>query len=504
MKKRVFTILMASAMSLTCFSYLALAATKNEVSQISNVSKGMVLNKGDAPVLVLKATTDHEEDFQFELNLTGAIWTYSSSGTFTRGVTYTKYTDTWMVVSVDMSKFDATKQDIVIPLYTEITGDGDAIIEVNGGETTVSSGTYSFTSQAKGKIKLETDRVDSMSETGTLNDIIIDDSTTGSVKENTTYLLRLDNGFRFTNQVTPKGTGKYENAVRFHFDPDMPSDGYLTVTKSTKEGVGKIVLSGVEVKKTKTSNYGTVILSMLIGTDSQSVEAAQYVKYSESGKELELLYVNETSQTPTMVGEGTPGVIVKIEIDGEEFGTTTVGANGRWTMQYPETKDPLSEGTHTFSATYFDKTINRYVGEITQKFTIELPYGIVFTIDSNTYTVEGEGHPLDAPAYIDENGRTMLPLRAFVNAMGISDQNVDWNERDQTVTIKREDGNTIKITIGEDQMMVNGVSKKIDTKAVIKDGRTFLPMRPLLNAMGINDNNIVWKPVSQSVIVKIK
>lgn len=504
MKKHGFLIALAFTLSFSLFSSIAFAATENKVDKRVTVSSGFVLEGKDAPVLILKATTDHSEDFQFELTLEGAKWTYGDKGTIVKGVTYEKFSDTWMIVSVDMSKFDAAKKDIEIPLYTEITGNGDAHVSIDGGESTVSSGVYTFAGQAEEKIKLTGKIVKRMGENGTLNDVILEDSTTKSVKKGTKYIFRLDNGFRFTNNIVPEGTGKYKNAIRFEYDIDEPSDATITVLKDTDEGIGTITLSGLEVKKTKYSNYGTVNLTMLSGTDTYQTEVAEFVKYTDTEVPLKLLYLNESSQTPMIVGEGLPGVLVRIEIDGEELGATRVGANGRWTMQYPEGTEPLTEGKHRFAATYLDEERQKYIGEITETFTIELPYGVSFTIDSETYSVEGTTYPLDAPAYLDENGRTMLPLRAFVNAMGIKDENVDWNEKTQTVAITRNDGNKIAIKIGESSITINGVPKKIDTQAVIKNGRTFLPMRPLLNAMGINDNDIVWKPISQTVIVEVK
>ncbi|MDN5326499.1 MAG: hypothetical protein PWP41_1195 [Moorella sp. (in: firmicutes)] len=54
-----------------------------------------------------------------------------------------------------------------------------------------------------------------------------------------------------------------------------------------------------------------------------------------------------------------------------------------------------------------------------------------------------ELHP-DVPAYINSDNRTMLPYRAVSEALGAT---VDWNEADQSVTVRYE-GKTVVMKIG--------------------------------------------------------
>ncbi len=86
----------------------------------------------------------------------------------------------------------------------------------------------------------------------------------------------------------------------------------------------------------------------------------------------------------------------------------------------------------------------------------------------------------DAQPYIDENNRTQVPVRALAEAMGAA---VDWDEASQTVTIN--DGNTsVSLVIGSDVITANGEETKMDTAAVIKDDRTYVPIRFVSEAMG--------------------
>jgi hypothetical protein len=45
------------------------------------------------------------------------------------------------------------------------------------------------------------------------------------------------------------------------------------------------------------------------------------------------------------------------------------------------------------------------------------------------------------------------------------------------------------------------VEKTMDVAPYIKDGRTFLPLRYVANALGVNDDNIIWDPVTKAVTI---
>ncbi|MDW9658554.1 BapA prefix-like domain-containing protein, partial [Sinorhizobium meliloti] len=59
--------------------------------------------------------------------------------------------------------------------------------------------------------------------------------------------------------------------------------------------------------------------------------------------------------TPTLSGSAEPGSTIKIYDDGKLIGTTTAGADGKWTFT-PDT--PLADGFHSITATATDKDNN--------------------------------------------------------------------------------------------------------------------------------------------------
>ena len=114
---------------------------------------------------------------------------------------------------------------------------------------------------------------------------------------------------------------------------------------------------------------------------------------------------------------------------------------------------------------------------------------------SNNIPMELNGQTVSAevPPYI-ENGRTMVPVRFISEALGAK---VDWDAVNKLVTVTAKDGTLIKLTIGNDTMMVE---KSFSTypihmggvAASIKNDRTFVPVRFVAEALRLvvdwNDN----------------
>ena len=90
--------------------------------------------------------------------------------------------------------------------------------------------------------------------------------------------------------------------------------------------------------------------------------------------------------------------------------------------------------------------------------------------------------------FINEDGRTMMPVRAYLDVIGCL---VDWEHESRTV-ITRKENVTVIIPVGENEILVNGLPVRIDTAAVLLGGRTYLPLRAMLEAYGYAvywDNN---------------
>lgn len=92
----------------------------------------------------------------------------------------------------------------------------------------------------------------------------------------------------------------------------------------------------------------------------------------------------------------------------------------------------------------------------------------------------------DAKPFVDDNDRTQVPVRAVAEML---DCDVDWNGDTKTATITRDSG-VITLTLGSDIMTVNGKDVKMDTSVIIKDNRTYIPVRFAAEALGLA---VEWK-----------
>lgn len=112
--------------------------------------------------------------------------------------------------------------------------------------------------------------------------------------------------------------------------------------------------------------------------------------------------------------------------------------------------------------------------------------------------MKGEIIKSDVAPYISED-RTMVPVRVISENLG---KVVTWNNDDKKVTIKDEKGNEFSLVINEKFMedISSNVYRKIelDAPAVIKDDRTFVPIRAIAEAFG---EKVHWDNDKRVVVI---
>lgn len=106
------------------------------------------------------------------------------------------------------------------------------------------------------------------------------------------------------------------------------------------------------------------------------------------------------------------------------------------------------------------------------------------------------GQPLqsDVKPFVNADGRTMLPVRAIAEALGAT---VQWDEATQTATLSLG-GKTVKVSIGQNSILVDGKPVSMDTIAAVKDGRTLLPVRAIGEALGAK---VGWDEQTKTVSI---
>ena len=88
----------------------------------------------------------------------------------------------------------------------------------------------------------------------------------------------------------------------------------------------------------------------------------------------------------------------------------------------------------------------------------------------------------------------MLPIRFIAEKLGAS---VDWVQESQTVIVELEDIK-ISLVIGENFAMVNNEKIELDSASFVEDGRTFLPIRFVMENLGAD---VLWQNDTQTVII---
>ncbi len=101
-----------------------------------------------------------------------------------------------------------------------------------------------------------------------------------------------------------------------------------------------------------------------------------------------------------------------------------------------------------------------------------------------------------APAYINKDGYTMMPLRAVTKALS-GQAIVSWDDATKTVTVLFG-SRVISMTIGSNIMTISGTQVPMSAAPEITDARTFLPLRDLGHALGLNDDKIAWDDATKT------
>lgn len=161
----------------------------------------------------------------------------------------------------------------------------------------------------------------------------------------------------------------------------------------------------------------------------------------------------------------------------------------------------LSPKVFEYSLEGFQGQVNKDTGEVTvgeiqstPKITVrngEKSASLTF-YDSNSrvismfvnkkeYSLNGTPMQMDVAPFIKDS-RTLIPLRFVAEAIG---GNVDWNSELREVTIAYN-GMTLQLPVGKKTMVVNGQPKEMDTAALVKNDRTFVPIRFVAEALGLS------------------
>lgn len=97
--------------------------------------------------------------------------------------------------------------------------------------------------------------------------------------------------------------------------------------------------------------------------------------------------------------------------------------------------------------------------------------------------------------FVDENGRTLLPLRKVLEAIGVT---VDYDGTTQSITMQNQE-QKVQLTIGSPEVMIGGNIEILDCTPQIVGGRTYVPARVIFESFGCK---VQWNGYGRSVYLE--
>jgi hypothetical protein len=118
----------------------------------------------------------------------------------------------------------------------------------------------------------------------------------------------------------------------------------------------------------------------------------------------------------------------------------------------------------------------------------------IFALNNTSYIFNDKTETMDVAPYIKDS-RTYIPVRYLAYSLGVTPENIAWNQANQTVTVSLGE-TTVAMTIGSNVLTVNGTTAIMAVAPEIVDNRTMLPARYLAEALGAT---VTWNPTTNSV-----
>jgi hypothetical protein len=153
-------------------------------------------------------------------------------------------------------------------------------------------------------------------------------------------------------------------------------------------------------------------------------------------------------------------------------------------------------------------TFNYYVSAVYEKDLNSLPSNIVtvnysknlieFQIGNPMIKVKGNLMEIDpgknsAPVVV--NGRTLIPIRKFIEVLG---GEVFWYSNERKIQLELN-GNKIELWLDREMTMVNGEYKATDVAPQIINNRTMVPLRFVIENYGYK---VEWDQKNNRILIK--
>lgn len=264
-------------------------------------------------------------------------------------------------------------------------------------------------------------------------DIIITEAKAGAIKDRNVDTL--------VKAYTPAGGGD-----QVHIDTN--NDGTLTLSLPSFDGVKFSKTPKVEVTE------GNLEIDSVVKSDKLITMKIKSSSTKASTIKVSDVYLTADRTVP--VGD------IKVNVGGIGIVQTYVGDDA--------TKRDFGFDEDTVASVFPAKLIN----------AAPSTGSVSFSIGSQIYTVDGVAKVMDASPYIKE-GRTYVPVRYLALALGVSEDNIGFENG--VVTLTKGDA-VVKMTLGSKTITVNDQAQTMDVAPESNNGRTMLPARYVAEAFG--------------------
>ena len=223
----------------------------------------------------------------------------------------------------------------------------------------------------------------------------------------------------------------------------------------------------------ETSGTGFITYSLYYGINAGLLDKETYLPYAEGG----LKYLTEVAIHP----DGFVGYTQHIGSAATNATTTESNFN-------------FGVGATLYALCEAARYYGGVQGDMYPYLTRKTMGTVAFKIGANHIYNGIAVNSIDAAPFVDNTGRTMVPIRALGEALG---SKVVWNGDLQAVTMVKND-TMLQFVIGSPNYYIDSEKHIADTAPIIVDGRTYLPLRVAAEAFG---KNVYWNNEKQLIVI---
>jgi hypothetical protein len=304
----------------------------------------------------------------------------------------------------------------------------------------------------------------------------------------------------FSTYASAEAIQENQEAEEIAVEPAVPFSFYTSFTgtvKSIEEGNEGTIKVYLEDKDNSPAYF--VLTEQTYYVDDVKIEAGKEITgYYESGKPMIMIYPPQYSIDIVAV-EPSEGFMkadkfdtnllssdkqlkLNISTDTEIIWENNTQIN--W-FKAPTAEELEAVLTNRKMIVFYDFTTKSIPAQTTPNKIIVLSQQ-----EAEPLNIFVEDAAIETPAaYINENGTVMVPLRAISEALKYE---VTWNNEERCIMV----GSDVQVKIDASSITAAGKVIELESAALIKDDRTYVPLSFFKEALGVNvvsffENNII-------------